>query len=123
MFTYDVMDKMNAFFTDDENVIRVKSPQLEHTTPFMHITNGDVQSLPLEDRTKASRLQQQSPSQRRMDPNLQVHSAVGVDAVLAKKVTVVQAHVRGYLTRKHLEPLKMQTKAATVIQAYWYGLP
>ena len=120
MFTYDVMDKMNAFFTDDGNVIRVKSPQLEHTTPFMYITNGDVQSLPLEDRTKASRLQQQSPSQRRM---VQVHSAVGVDAVLAKKVTVVQAHVRGYLTRKHLEPLKMQTKAATVIQAYWYGLP
>ena len=103
-------------------MVIVKSPQLERATLFMYHTNDDIRSLPLEDGIKALGSQQQSPSQRRMDLTSLVRSAVGVDAVLAKKVTIIQAHVRGYLARKHLEPLKIQTKAATIIQAYWYGL-
>ncbi|XP_065897790.1 uncharacterized protein [Dysidea avara] len=45
----------------------------------------------------------------------------GVDMTLNKKVTTVQAYVRGHLTRKHIKPFKLQTKAATTIQAYWRG--
>lgn len=122
-----------SIFTDDENVVMVKSPQMEHTTPFMHITNGNVcdfQSLPSEAVTETLQRQQQqqqegesqSLPQRKRDNTSQLHSTAVVDAVLAKKVTLIQAHVRGHLTRKYLEPLKIQTRAATTIQAYWYVL-
>ena len=106
----------------------VKSLQMEHTEPFMHITNGDVcgfQSSEAITKTLQQQQQQQegesqSLPQRKREPSSQLQSTAGVDAVLAKKVTIVQAHVRGHLTRKHLEPLKIQTRAATTIQAYWY---
>ena len=105
---------------------------MEHTVPIIStITNGNVcdfHSLPSE--SVAKTIQQQENHllpQRKGDDAVtteqapQAHST-GVDTVVAKKVTTVQAHVRGYLTRKHLEPLKAQTRAATTIQAYWYIL-
>ena len=94
----------------------------------MHITNGDVcdfQSLPsvavtetLQQQQQQQQGESQSLPQRKQDTS-QLHSTAGVDAVLAKKVTLIQAHVRGHLTRKHMEPLKVQIRAATTIQAYW----
>lgn len=43
----------------------------------------------------------------------------GVDMTLNKKVTTVQAYIRGHLTRKHINPFKVQTKAVVTIQAHW----
>jgi len=43
----------------------------------------------------------------------------GADMILNNQVTTVQAYVRGHLTRKHIKPFKLQTKAATTIQAHW----
>jgi len=119
--------------SDDKNIIMIKSPQMEHTTSFMPIANGNVydsQSLPSESVAESLQQQQQKESQllsQRKRDNLvitpkmtsQLHSSE-MDTTLAK-VIVVQAHVRGHLTRKHLEPLKVQTRAATTIQAYWYS--
>ena len=109
----------------------VKSPQMEHTVPIIPtITNGNVcdfHSLPSESVARTIQQQENHSLPQRKDDAItteqapQAHST-GVDAVVAKKVTTVQAHVRGYLTRKHLEPLKAQTRAATTIQAYWYIL-
>lgn len=108
-------------------------PQTEHTISCIPtITNGDISdfhSLLSEDVVKPLHHQQQhrenqsAPQRKRDDlintkPASQLHST-GVDAGLARKVTIVQAHVRGHLTRKHLEPLRIQTRAATTIQAYW----
>jgi len=43
----------------------------------------------------------------------------GVNMTLNKQVTTVQACVRGHLARKQIKPFKIQTKAATTIQALW----
>ena len=125
---------MNCKILDDENAIMVTSPQTEHTIPCIPtITNGDASdfhSLLSEDIVKPlHHLQQhrenQSTPQRKRDDFIntklvsQLLHSTGMDAGLARKVTVVQAHVRGHLTRKHLEPLRIQTRAATTIQAYW----
>lgn len=70
--------------------------------------------------------QQQSLAQRKQDDLIITKTApqyqsTGTDAVLAKRVIIVQAHIRGHLARKRLEPVKVQIRAATTIQAYWYS--
>lgn len=119
---------------DDENAVMITSPQTEHTIPCIPtITNGDISDFHYslsEDVVKPFHHQQQLResqlvAQRKRDdfintkPVSQHLHSTGVDAVLVRRVTIVQAHVRGHLTRKHLEPLRIQTRAATTIQAYW----
>lgn len=97
------------------------SPNLNHVKSLLPGGAHDLLPLPLEGMSweqhkKGQSLVEKSERQVVTPTHSRPH---GADMILNNQVTTVQAYVRGHLTRKHIKPFKLQTKAATTIQAHW----